>query len=79
MHLIVIIALGIFGGLWLFTRWAEWREARLLRKYLNPKPPKPVLRSFDEKADRAVNWAIYGGGAAVVVFVSVVAMMSGGH
>jgi hypothetical protein len=50
-----------------------------LRKYLNPDPPKPVLHSLDEKADRAVNWAIYGGGAAVVVFVSVVAMMSGGH
>jgi hypothetical protein len=28
MHLIVAIALGVFGGLWLFVRWAEWRESR---------------------------------------------------
>jgi hypothetical protein len=39
MHLIVIIAAGVFGGLWLFTRWAEWRYARLERMvdhFLNP-------------------------------------------
>jgi hypothetical protein len=33
MHLIIIIAVGVFGGLWLFTRWAEWREARIERRY----------------------------------------------
>jgi hypothetical protein len=32
MHLIVMIALGVFGGLWLFTRWIEWREVRMDRK-----------------------------------------------
>ena len=31
MHLIIIIALGVFGGLWLFTQWAEWRERRRYR------------------------------------------------
>lgn len=78
MHLIISIALGIFGGLWLFTRWADWQEVRRLRllsSHLNPKP----ARSFDEKMDRAVNWAVYGGGFAVVVLVSVVAIVSGGH
>jgi hypothetical protein len=39
MHLIIIIAVGIFGGQWLFTHWTEWRYARLQRRvnrFLNP-------------------------------------------
>jgi hypothetical protein len=60
MHLIIIIALGVFGGLWLFTRWAEWREARIeRRKYRDFKrqyeaeakatrpAPQPTPRSSD--------------------------------
>jgi hypothetical protein len=42
MHLIVAIALGVFGGLWLFVRWTEWREVRrqpTLQLYF-PKPPR---------------------------------------
>jgi hypothetical protein len=31
MHLIVIITLGVFGGLWMFTRWA-WRANRPHRR-----------------------------------------------
>lgn len=34
MHLIVIIAIGVFGGLWLFVKWGEWREARWERREL---------------------------------------------
>lgn len=43
MHLIVFIALGVFGGLWLFVRWCEWREVRRERRArlrLYPKPPR---------------------------------------
>jgi hypothetical protein len=39
VHLIIIIALGIFGGLWLFTRWTEWQHAkrlRVLNSHLHP-------------------------------------------
>jgi hypothetical protein len=32
MHLIITIALGVFGGLWLFVKWAEWRENRAERR-----------------------------------------------
>ena len=32
MHLIIIIAVGVFGGLWMFTRWAEWRADRPYRR-----------------------------------------------
>ena len=62
MHLIIIIALGIFGGLWMFTKWAEWREVRRL----TPKMPKAV-RSFDQKMDRAMNMAVVCGGSVFVV------------
>jgi hypothetical protein len=24
MHLIIVIVIGIFCGLWMFTHWAEW-------------------------------------------------------
>lgn len=80
MHLIFSIALGIFGGLWLFTRWADWQEVRRLRllsSHLNPKPPKPA-RSFDEKMDGACNLAILCAGsiAAIVLAMGVIIMHS---
>jgi hypothetical protein len=77
MHLIVIIALGIFGGLWLFTRWAEWREARLLRKYLYPKPPKPA-RSFDDSV-RAFTPAILCAALVLMWAVSWATVAAGGR
>jgi amino acid permease len=33
MHLIIIIAIGVFCGLWLFTKWAERRELKRLQAY----------------------------------------------
>lgn len=78
MHLIVIIALGVFGGLWLFVRWLDWREYRYLCRLSNLAHPKPA-RTLDEKNDRAVAFAVFGGGLAVVVVVSVVAIMSHGQ
>jgi hypothetical protein len=32
MHLVVMIALGVFGGLWIFTRWANWSADRPYRR-----------------------------------------------
>jgi hypothetical protein len=36
MHLIIIIALGIFGGVWMINRWSDWQtnrqKARRLRQ-----------------------------------------------
>jgi hypothetical protein len=32
MHLIIVIALGVFGGLWLFVKWSEWRVNRAERR-----------------------------------------------
>jgi hypothetical protein len=34
MYLTVCIALGVFGGLWLFVRWGEWREAHWARQQI---------------------------------------------
>lgn len=42
MHLIIVIALGIFAGNWLSVRWAEWRLAKLQRQYAAPPKPAPV-------------------------------------
>jgi type VI protein secretion system component VasF len=46
MHLMITIALGVFGGLWLFVTWAEWRERRAERKELRQ------IRRQERRAER---------------------------
>jgi len=47
MYLTVCIALGVFGGLWLFVRWSEWRVDRPYRREV--KALKRQVRQQDRE------------------------------
>jgi hypothetical protein len=70
MHLIVVIAIGVFGGLWMFALWAQWVNAKQVRRALenlSPHlyPPKP-------KPDYVGRWMVVLG----VVVVGLIGVMA---
>jgi hypothetical protein len=76
MHLIIIIALGIFGGLWLFTRWAEWhagaRERALWRAWCckQREAAKAARRTLDHSGEYRL--LVFCGLGTIVVGVAVI-------
>jgi Ca2+/H+ antiporter len=69
MHLIIIIAIGVFCGLWLFTKWAEWRAYRE-RKRLYEAPAKAAAAAA--KAAKPAPSVGESDGAVMIVLFSVV-------
>jgi hypothetical protein len=52
MH-IIGIALGVFGGLWLFVHWAEWRENRAERRELRQIAREAKRQEQQQERERA--------------------------